>query len=270
MNTFPSGRGVNRLLVPFNGVCITSYGYNNFHYIESQKHPWIQDQYTLHFVLHGSGTLELDGRKHKISAQQIFVIPPGEPMMYYPNPDDKWDYVWFCISGEAAEELFRNMGASLSTPILKTENGSQIEETLAHLFSGKETPDAYMVNAVFYQILHYIVQPKPKRSKLAKLLIDQNFPSVNFTIEKLCKECGLSHAQLCRIFAENYEMSPKQYLMQKRLNYAQRLLRETDLKIEAVARSCGYSDAANFMKSFKSKVGMSAGAYRTSTNHHFR
>lgn len=262
MNPFPSGAGISRLTVPFNGVKITSYGYNNFHYIAPQRHPWIQDQYTLHFVLHGSGTLEIGGKKHPISKQQLFAIPPNEPMMYYPNPDDKWDYVWFCFSGTDAAELFHNLGASIHTPILNTENGSQIEETLALLFSETDSPDAYMVNAIFYQVLHYILQPKPKQTKLVRTLIDQNFQSVDFTIEKLCKECGLSHSQLCRIFSENYGTSPKQYLIQKRLNYAKQLLRETNLKIEAIARSSGYLDSANFMKEFKKKVGMSAGQFR--------
>lgn len=265
MNTFPTDAGISRLLVPFDGICITSYGYNNFHYIAPQKHPWIQDQYTLHFVLHGSGFLEIGGRKHNILAEQLFVIPPDEPMMYYPNPEDPWDYVWFCISGSSAEALFRNTGASLSSPILKTENGSQIKDTLSHLFDTEDAPDAYMVNAIFYQVLHYLIQPKPKHSNLAKTLIDQNFQSVDFTIEKLCKECGLSHAQLCRNFSANYGISPKQYLIQKRLDYAKKLLIETDLKIDAVAHSCGYLDSANFMKEFKKKVGMSAGQFRNCT-----
>lgn len=262
MHHFPSGAGVSRLTVPFNGVSITSYGYNNFHYIAPQRHPWIQDQYTLHFVLHGSGTLEISGRKHSISAHQLFLIPPNEPMMYYPNLDDKWDYVWFCFSGTDAKELFRNLGATVNTPILKTENGKEIEEILTHLFSDVQGPDAYMVNAIFYQMLHYVLQSKPKRPRLSRSLIDQNFQSVDFTIEKLCKECGLSHAQLCRNFSTNYGISPKQYLIQKRLDYAKKLLIETDLKIDAVAHSCGYLDSANFMKEFKKKIGMSAGQFR--------
>ena len=64
------------------------------------------------------------------------------------------------------------------------------------------------------------------------------------------------------MFLKEYGIQPKQYLISQRINYAKELLIQTDLKLDIVARSCGYNDPVHFMKEFKSRVGVSAGLFR--------
>lgn len=64
------------------------------------------------------------------------------------------------------------------------------------------------------------------------------------------------------MFLKEYGIQPKQYLISQRINYAKELLILTDLKLDIVARSCGYNDPVHFMKEFKSRVGVSAGLFR--------
>lgn len=262
MSDFPTGKGFEKMLAYTGYPGITTVGYNNLAYWAPQQKPWVQKHYTLHFVLHGSGFLEIDGRRHAVFAQQIFIIPPNELMMYYPNPADQWDYIWFCVNGAGAAALFKSTGANIRHPILQTDYGTHLTAVLSGLFKNGHFADDYRIISVFYEVMHCITQPRsPDRTDI-KYMIDRNFQFVEFTIEKLCRDCHLSHAQLCRVFLKHYGVQPKQYLIYRRLEYAKELLRQTDLKLDAVARSCGYGDPIHFMKEFKRREGVSAGQYR--------
>ena len=262
MGYFLSEPLYSKMLTGPSDPLITNIGYQNFHYTAPQQHQWMQNYYTLHFVLSGSGNLKMHGCHHKIQKHQIFIIPPHEPMMYFPNPQDPWEYCWFCINGKKAAVLFEDLGVTVDSPVLPINCGVQIEALLTGLFSSPAEISHYRAIATFYTILDLITQPALVQPDQIKPLIDLNFQESTFTIEALCHTCGLSHPQLCRVFFKRYGMTAKQYLIYKRMEYAKSLLRETDLKNEAVALSCGYRDAAHFMKEFKRHVGIPAGKYR--------
>ena len=48
----------------------------------------------------------------------------------------------------------------------------------------------------------------------------------------------------------------------KRIELACELLENSDLSVRSVAHSCGFSDEIHFMKTFKSRTGMTAAEYR--------
>lgn len=56
----------------------------------------------------------------------------------------------------------------------------------------------------------------------------------------------------------------KEILEGIRTRHAQRLLRETDLKIDRVARLCGYAKATSLSKAFRRATGLTPGQYRNS------
>ena len=54
-----------------------------------------------------------------------------------------------------------------------------------------------------------------------------------------------------RKFVEGADISPKQYLLKARLEYAKKLLLETKMNIDEVAQSAGFMDRYHFSKAFK-------------------
>ena len=73
---------------------------------------------------------------------------------------------------------------------------------------------------------------------------------------------GLSRSQLFRLFRDNLNTSPKQYLENYRAQRACLLLKETDLPIRVISASVGIEDATYFSKLFKKAVGVSPIRYR--------
>ena len=262
MNIFPQGAGGSKNLSIISDPAVTVAGYNDLKYMKPQQRFWMQPHYTVHFVLDGSGELKMAGAVHRISAGQIFIIPPNEAMMYCPMKDDIWRYIWFSVSGDKAGALFAGTGATRLSPVIAPENSEYIASLLTGIFLNGGFADDYRIVSVFYELLHCISKQPGSTTDAIRSMIDSSANDPDFTIAKLCRDCGLSHPQLCRVFIKRYGVTAKRYLIDRRMEYAKRLLRTTDLNIDAVALSSGYSDQAHFMKEFRRIHGTTAGEYR--------
>lgn len=81
-------------------------------------------------------------------------------------------------------------------------------------------------------------------------------------LQPLCDLVHLTESQLQRIFKRSTRMSLSAYVLQLRLGQACHLLVQTDMPVGHIAGDCGFSDAADFARRFKSVRGVTPTAYR--------
>lgn len=82
------------------------------------------------------------------------------------------------------------------------------------------------------------------------------------TAEDLAVTCGLSVSRFIHLFREECKVSFSEYLADRRMQEAEVLLAETEMKIHDVAEACGYHDQCYFGLVFRKRTGMSPGRYR--------
>jgi DNA-binding response OmpR family regulator len=82
------------------------------------------------------------------------------------------------------------------------------------------------------------------------------------TLDGLAKLIGTNEKRLSRAFRESMGKTPFEYLREKRLEMARRLLTETSLAVSAVAEEAGFTSAANFATAFREHFGMTPSEYR--------
>jgi AraC-like DNA-binding protein len=87
-------------------------------------------------------------------------------------------------------------------------------------------------------------------------------PERAWTVTALAREAALSRSAFARRFALAIGEPPGAYLAHLRMTIAGRLLRDSDLKLAAVARRVGYASEFAFAKAFKRDYGIAPGAYR--------
>jgi AraC-like DNA-binding protein len=87
-------------------------------------------------------------------------------------------------------------------------------------------------------------------------------PERDWTVNALAHEVALSRSAFARRFARAVGAPPAAYLARWRMTIAGRLLRDSDLKLAAVASSVGYTSEFAFAKAFKRDYGIAPGAYR--------
>jgi AraC family transcriptional regulator, transcriptional activator FtrA len=82
------------------------------------------------------------------------------------------------------------------------------------------------------------------------------------TVEELAARSAMSPRTFARRFLASTGTTPYQWLLRQRIQLAQRLLEMTDLPIDSVAETSGFSTAANLRKHFSRTVHTSPQAYR--------
>ena len=107
-------------------------------------------------------------------------------------------------------------------------------------------------------------QSSNRISKQTLELIEKEFGNQQLSVQYASNKIGVSSNYLSMIIKKETGVTFVELMTRKRIEYAKKLLKETDLKIKEVAEQCGYSDQYYFSHCFKKIAGMSPGGYRKS------
>ena len=83
----------------------------------------------------------------------------------------------------------------------------------------------------------------------------------DITVSELSERLNLERTYFSVIFKKKMGVSPKQYLLDYRMNTAASLITQGNINVSVVARSVGYTDLYNFSKMFKRHFGVSPTNY---------
>lgn len=102
-----------------------------------------------------------------------------------------------------------------------------------------------------------------QRSLLAPALeaLDRRFAENELTVSYLASLCGISEVYLRKLFLNSFGVSPKEYMIQKRIEYAKSLLLSRNFSVGEVAQMCGYAEPCHFSREFSKRTGMSPSQY---------
>jgi transcriptional regulator GlxA family with amidase domain len=95
----------------------------------------------------------------------------------------------------------------------------------------------------------------------AEAFIEENLGR-QFSVEEVCMAASTEHGGMLRAFRSEHGVSIQQFIVQKRLQEACRLLTATDLPIKEVAVRTGYVDLQQFNKMLRRHVGKSPSLVR--------
>ena len=104
----------------------------------------------------------------------------------------------------------------------------------------------------------------PQRSEFIRHMdrfIEDNIER-EISIEDVCAEFHIRRTRMYSISKKYLGCSLALYIRKQRINYARRLLDETDEPVSAIAYKVGFSDYGHFSRVFRQFVGVSATDYR--------
>ncbi|WJH35043.1 AraC family transcriptional regulator [Paenibacillus sp. CC-CFT747] len=100
----------------------------------------------------------------------------------------------------------------------------------------------------------------PLMEKAEKALSRQAYEP--FSMRELAESLGLRPVPFTRRFYKHAGMTPSAYVTELRMNRACRLLTETNLPLDSVARQCGYENGFYLSRVFLERVGVRPSVYR--------
>ena len=86
--------------------------------------------------------------------------------------------------------------------------------------------------------------------------ISNHFAENDIDCKSLAALCGISQVYMNKIFKDQFGVSPVNYIISKKLDYACDLLRTNHYSMSEIAEMCGFSSAYYFSRIFKSHKGV--------------
>ena len=220
--------------------------------------PFIRNYFLLHYVVRGKGTFSVNGKSYPLSAGDGFLIHPYISSYYKADPEDPWEYYWVGWEGPCSQEVLQNLRFTEDDAVLHCDDTERVTSLFVRLLDCYDKgQNPYELLGHFYLLMGLFTQPAERENPIVSEAVGfiRKHYAENITVEDIAAHLSISRSHLHRLFQACLHQSPKQYLMNWRLNKAIGLLESSSLSVGDVAAACGFPDAAHFSHLFKDKTG---------------
>ncbi|HJB83100.1 MAG TPA: AraC family transcriptional regulator [Candidatus Mediterraneibacter intestinavium] len=236
--------------------------------------PAVRPNYIIHYITEGRGSYTVDGVRYELEAGQGFLIQPGVQTFYQADESAPWSYLWVGFDGARAEEYLKGMGLGENRLIYRSSHGERLRRTVMDMLRHNTytASDQFLLEGLLYAFFGVLAEDmdivSSSEANAGSLYVRK---AVEFIQNNYCNPIHITdvadyvcinRSYLYTLFQKELGMPPQEYLTNYRLTQAAELLAITDISIESVALSCGYSDPLVFSKAFKAKNGITPSQYR--------
>jgi len=216
--------------------------------------------YSLVYVVSGSGTyIDASGKTYALSAGNIFQRHPGVLHSSFVEMDSGWKEYYLDCNTELYKKLCSMMLINRSISVLPTTFGKAVTSQIETLMNTLKTVpehkifDAYLKYLEILQLIFSShVNVTDQDNMVEKALIDFNQQyKTRFDLKEFCKDKGWGYEKFRKAFKKSKGVSPRDYLIRKRMDEACRLLRSSDKLISQISTELGYSSQYEFSNQFK-------------------
>lgn len=244
------------------------------------------------YMLDGECNIAINDRRHKLTADSMAVIRPGDAYTFelsgkWEIVDINFDYTYeachidYGVHPSFAEEfdeskMFKRQKFSdcpqLCESIVIDEIGGLRDEFLkiAEEFEMRkifyrEKSSAALKDIICDTVRFFTAEKVGVCGKLDEVLnyIKNNYKK-NLSNSEIAERVGYHSYYLNRLIKLYTGTTLRQYLINCRLDAAKKLLRATEMSVEEIAAECGFKNLTHFSDSFKNKTGTTAAEYRKS------
>lgn len=231
--------------------------------------------YLFFCVNSGSGELEYQGRRHKLTAGDCVFIDCQQP---YSHSTDKdlWSLSWIHFSGVTMQDIYRKYQERGGRPVFHPENitaFTELHESLFTLASSDDYIRDMRINSSLNELLVLLMNESwhPAEhldSALKKQNIDpiREYLDMHYTqkisLDALAEQFFISKFYLTRVFKEQFGGSINTYVLNLRITKAKQMLRFTDKKLEDIGYQCGLGAPHYFSRIFKQVEGITPSEFR--------
>lgn len=230
------------------------------------------NSYVVHFVYQGKGVLKTGGKTYRLSSGDAFLISPNIPAYYCADKDEPWVYMWFEITGRTAHKFLDSIALSEQSPIYHTKDTERVAKQFDCMFESLKTKNEYLyisdllkLMAVMNETSHVRITQRSASLRecinMCIAYINSNF-SKKITVKDLCEVANMERSYLFRMFKSYTGMSPQEYLIRYKMQYASRLIAIEKYSVGEAAKSVGYDDQFAFSKLFKKYHKVSPSEYK--------
>jgi AraC-like DNA-binding protein len=239
-------------------------------------------EYEFHLVKRGTGAYFIRDRHVPFQRHSLLIIPPNVTHRFVPQPGtavEKYTLMFWPGRFARAAGAFRLPPGLPCRLVLADHDVTAIELVFRALAYECEARRPFWREVLPLHLRHLFLLIRRVAREQARqggaeergthalvswctTAIEKRFAE-ELSLQALARAAGYSLYHLAHLFKRETGLSVKQYILQRRIAEARRiLLEQPGLTVDAVARQVGFSDFALFNRSFKKLTGQPPTLYR--------
>jgi two-component system, response regulator YesN len=111
-------------------------------------------------------------------------------------------------------------------------------------------------------VLEARIDPSARLKERMREYIDRNFADSALSLNSIADQFGMTPSYISGIFKKQFGINLSDYLVQLRVDRAKRHLADSEMTIQQIAESVGYTTDIGFIRAFKKIEGVPPGKYR--------
>lgn len=211
--------------------------------------------------------------KMAVQAGDVLILFPGLRHRYGRREQDPlWSERYLVFNGPIFSELEHDGLLKRTECIWHTHNNSDYRQRFAQVvtdtLSGHQHIRPHQLLSALHQLIsdahtlhHQALNPHSDWRERACLALSENLDQ-DIALAYLAKSFACSEQVFRKRFKKELGISPQQFRLQRRLDYAQALLLDSKHSLAAIAEASGFCDQYQFSRMFKRHRGKSPGTFR--------
>lgn len=229
--------------------------------------PHIHDAYELLYLTKGEATYTVEGKAYLMSKGSLVITKPLKVhavTFHVPSEYERYDILFdadilstdICNMLPQKLDVIHFAGNAMISELFKKFDyycnnlpAEALHSVLSHL-TEEILINAYIASRDAQERTSYTTNPLVKQ---AVAYIEQHLTEP-LTVNDVCQQLHITQSYLLHLFGQHLNISPKKYIMSKRLAMAQMALR-TGSRPTEVYKQCGFSDYSTFFRAYKNYYG---------------
>ena len=229
---------------------------------------------SLEFVVEGKGELIVNGKTFDLKKNDVYILHDTESYVYKALPPDRFIRKIIYFNSINSENIFKITGLD---KISRVRLPNAAAEHIHYLFTqideiNRSRQDNFMLkmSALTYNLI-LLLSSYTYEQTYFKDVSDYLIKAVDFAMKNLnsnlhiadlANAAGCSESYLSKIFKQNLNINPHQWIELQKIRFASDRLLQSRMKIYEIAEELNYSDTFHFSRTFKKLVGISPAQFR--------
>ena len=227
------------------------------------------------FVASGKTHFYIGGEDQIVTAGHMVLFQPKEEQHYEYFGEDKPEVYWVHFTGSSVKEILRSYDIPLDEQIFFAGTPAaytQLFKNMIEEFQTCKVGYREMLEMNLRQLFLMIQRTRLEKPPLVTTAVQQEMDFARqyfhehynepINIEEYAQSRHTSISLFMRNFKKVYGVSPKQYLLNIRMNNAQNLLETTDYTVAEIAAIVGYDNSLYFSRIYHKQKGQAPSDYR--------
>ena len=237
--------------------------------IHDEADGCLHRMFVVEYICDGIGTIETKDQRWELSKGDTVFHNLNRENVVYSSPEQPYQKRWINFSGTLIPQLAEFYAFKDTVTVAHSNTLPYFEAISAQLRQTEAANRAQIMQNVFCQLIHIFNAIAENRSistdasaaSTIKNIID-NAPYYDISLAEIAETIHYSERHIARVFSVAYGVTPKQYILQQKIKYAQKILTRSNASNQQIALQLHFHNTNHFTTTFQRFTGETPEQYR--------